>query len=310
MNSPNRRRFVRHLLIIVGAVGLVTLASGCVVPTPGPASKLPATYVAPVGLTIGPIQYGPDSVQLLDLYLPDPSQRPSPVIIYMHSGGFIGGNRSAVSQAIQREVLRGYAVASIDYHLSPAVQFPVALQDVKTAIRWAKVDGPNYALQPDEVFVAGSSAGGNLAAMAAVTAGQFEPTNLPASYAAVDSRPRGAITMSGVLDLVDTGSVGWGTGFVPAYVGSTDPNAMAQASPINYVDATSPPMYIAQGRWDALCRPDQSGRTMALRYALVGRAAVAYYDLVKNQGHNLDVDGMNITVFDFWLDAVRDGRIS
>jgi hypothetical protein len=69
-------------------------------------------------------------------------------------------------------------------------------------------------------------------------------------------------------------------------------------------------MYIAQGRWDALCRPDQSGRTMALRYALVGRAAVTYYDLVKNQGHNLDVDGMNITVFDFWLDAVRDGRIA
>ena len=260
MNSPNRRRFLRHLLIIVGAVGLVTLASGCVVPTPGPASKLPATYVAPVGLTIGPIQYGPDSVQLLDLYLPDPSQRPSPVIIYMHSGGWVGGERGVVSQAIQREVLRGYAVASIDYHISPQSVFPAALQDVKTAIRWAKVDGPNYALQPDEVFVAGSSAGGNLAAMAAVTPGQFEPTNLPASYAAVDSRPRGAITDVGRAEPLRHRSDAWlgsATSSTSTSAHSTRPPGYRRRRSTTWT-RTSPPMYIAQGRWDSLCRPDRA----------------------------------------------------
>ena len=117
--------------------------------------------------------------------------------------------------------------------------------------------------------------------------------------------------MSGVLSLNDAAvAAGMGTDFTAKYIGSLDPNAMAQASPINYVTQSAPPMYIAQGKLDGLCRPDQSGRTMALRYAQVGRAAIAYYDLVKNQGHNLDLDGMNITVFDFWLDAVRDGRMS
>jgi acetyl esterase/lipase len=311
MIPPTTKRFARRLLFTASLVALALLASGCVVPTPGPASKLPANYAAQVGLTIGPIQYGPDPVQLLDLYLPAPSQRPAPVILFLHSGGFVGGNRSAVSQAIQREVLRGYAVASVEYHLSPAVQFPVALQDVKTAIRWAKAGGSQYGLRPDEAFVAGYSAGGNLAAMAALTPGQFEPTNLPPDLAAQDSRVRGAITMSGVLSLNDTASVpGWGPAFVGQYVGSLDPTAMATASPVNYVTPSSPPMYIAQGVWDGLCRPVQSGMTMAHRYAGVGRATVAYYDAVKNQGHNLDLDGMNVTVFDFWLDAVRDGRIA
>src|SRR5689334_11087599 len=136
---------------VLGLGGLATLASGCVVPTPAPADKLPANYVAPVGFSAGPIQYGPDPVQLLDLYLPAPIQRPSPVIVYMHAGGFTHGERATVTHAILREVLRGYAVASIDYHLSPQSVFPVALQDVKTAIRWAKTGGSAYGLRPDEV---------------------------------------------------------------------------------------------------------------------------------------------------------------
>jgi acetyl esterase/lipase len=295
------------MLVALALAGLSVAAAGCVVPNPGPANKVPADYVARVGVSVANIQYGPDPLQLLNLYLPN--NRPAPVIVYMHAGGFVAGDRTAVAQGILREVARGYAVASIDYHLSPQSVFPVALQDTKTAIRWAKVHGPEYGVRADEVFAAGFSAGGNLSAMAALTAGRFEPTNLFPEERTVDSSVRGAVTLSGVLSCNDVGTIGWGQAFVPAYVGSTNPIAMAVASPVNYVTPAAPPMYIANGARDGLVRAGQNGLAMALRYGSAGRGKVAYYDVVKNQGHDLDVDGMNITVFDFWLDAVRDGRI-
>jgi len=308
MKSATPRRVRRGMLLAVVPIGFAVLASGCVVPNPGRANKLPAGFVAPVGVTVADVQYGPDPSQLLNLYLP--SARPAPVLVFAHSGGWTGGDRTVVPQAILREVQRGYAVASIDYHLSPQSVFPVALQDMKTAVRWAKVRGGQYGLRADEVFAAGASAGGNLAAMVALTPGQFEPTDLPPDLASVDSTVRGAITMSGVLNLNDVGSVGLGLQFVPSYIGSGDPNAIAQASPINYVTPSAPPMYIANGLWDGLVRPNANGLLMSLRYLQVGRVRAAYYDLVRNQGHNLDADGLNVTVFDFWLDAVRDGRIT
>jgi acetyl esterase/lipase len=310
MISPTAKRFVCRVTFVISLVALSVLATGCVVPNPGPANKVPANYVAHVNVSIPNIQYGADPSQLLNLYLPAPNQRPAPVLVYMHSGGFVAGDRTGVPEGILREVLRGYAVASIEYHLSPQSRFPVALQDAKTAVRWAKVRGGQYALRTDEVFAAGMSAGGNLAAMVALTPGQFEPTNLPADLAAVSSTVRGAITLSGVLNCNDVSRIGWGTGFIPAYVGSLDPIAMAQASPVNYVTPSAPPMYIANGYLDGLVRADANARMMALRYLQVGRARVAFYDMVDNQGHNLDVDGMNTTALDFWLDGVRDGRLA
>jgi acetyl esterase/lipase len=310
MIPPTTKRLARRVLFAASLGALAILATGCMVPNPGPANKVPANYVSHVNVTIPNLQYGADPSQLLNLYLPVPSQRPAPVLVYMHAGGFVAGDRTAVPEGILREVLRGYAVASIEYHLSPQSRFPVALQDAKTAVRWAKVWGGHYALRTDEVFAAGMSAGGNLAAMVALTPGQFEPANLPADLAAVDSSVRGAITLSGVLDCNDVSRIGWGTGFIPAYVGSLDPHAMALASPVNYVTPSAPPMYIANGYRDTLVRAGENGLTMAREYMAAGRAKVGFYDMVDNQGHNLDVDGMNTTALDFWLDAVRDGRLA
>src|SRR5689334_20154796 len=150
MNPPDRSRISHRLFLALALLALSVLAGGCVVPNPGPVNKVPANYASGVNVTVANVQYGPDSGQLLNLYLPDPGQRPAPVLVYMHSGGFVAGDRTGVPEGILREVLRGYAVASIEYHLSPQVRFPVALQDAKTAVRWVKVWGGHYALRTDE----------------------------------------------------------------------------------------------------------------------------------------------------------------
>ena len=204
-------------------------ANICVVPDPGVGDTLAADYDSGVRVSAPDVQYGPDPAQLLDLYLPEATTR-APVIVYLHSGGWVAGSRAAVTQAILRQVQRGYAVASVDYRLAPTVRFPVPLQDAKTAIRWIKAHAAQYRFRADRVFAAGSSAGGHLAAMVAVTAGEFEPANLPPDLASQSSRVIGAVSLVGLLDLnsISREAGTWGPAIVAALLAA--PNQPKQSS--------------------------------------------------------------------------------
>jgi acetyl esterase/lipase len=296
----------------------------CVVPDPAaPTDTLPEGYDAGARPTVVGIQYGPDPAQLLDLYLPAGASR-APVIVYFHPGGWVAGSRAPVTQAILREVPRGYAVASVDYRLAPAVRFPVPLQDAKTAVRWVKAHAREYHLRADRVIAAGASAGGHLAAMVAVTPGRFEPTGLPPELAVRSSRVVGAVSFVGLLDLGAASSEEgtWGPGIVAALLDCPEPtpevfvtctdDAMAAASPVTYVHPDAPPMYLGYGDLDVLVPPSANGRAMASRYAELGKAQQAPFDRVETQGHTVDVEGVNVTRLDAFVDGVaaptRTGR--
>lgn len=116
----------------------------------------------------------------LDLYLPAPSRRPFPVVVWIHGGAFMMGSRSllpgllAVARIFERLPASGIGVAAIDYRLSGEARFPAQLHDVKAAIRWLRARGAEAGVDPDRIGVWGESAGGHLAAMAAVTGGVAE----------------------------------------------------------------------------------------------------------------------------------------
>jgi pimeloyl-ACP methyl ester carboxylesterase len=82
---------------------------------------------------------------------------------------------------------------------------------------------------------------------------------------------------------------------------------MAAASPISYVTRDDPPIYLSYGMQDELVPPSTNGLVMALDYAQVGRRLDARFDVAQNQGHNVDIDGTNITMLDQFLDWNRDG---
>jgi acetyl esterase/lipase len=289
----------------------------CSVPAPGPGDTLPADYDAGVPMTVGGIQYGPDPADLLDLYLPA-TDAPAPVVVFFHSGGWVGGTRTYAPQSLLRQVARGYAVVSADYRLAPAVTFPVPLQDAKTAIRWVKAHAAEYNFRADKVFVAGASAGGHLAAMVALTPGLFEPTDLPADLAKQNSRVVGAMSEVGPLDLAALNErVGtWGPGLVAQFLGCPAPapdepapctaDQMAAASPTTYVTRSAPPMFLGYGSLDALVPPDVNAYPLARRFTALRLGRNAAVDEVPHQGHNLDVDGINVTRLEAWFDAIRD----
>src|SRR5215468_5151662 len=113
-----------------------------------------------------PIAYGPQPYEVLDLQLPDAAAQPGPwpVIIYVHSGGWIGGERAAVPDVATDQIERGYAVVSIDYQLATTgpdgqdqPSFPGAIWDVKRAIRFVKANAIPWNIDPSRVILMGAS---------------------------------------------------------------------------------------------------------------------------------------------------------
>lgn len=107
--------------------------------------------------------------QKLDLYLPD-GIGPFPLVVVIHGGGFKSGHKRAANPraVIAAGLARRYAVASINYRRSGEALFPAAVEDVISAIRFLQDTSSEYGLDPNRVAVWGASAGGNLAAMAAL----------------------------------------------------------------------------------------------------------------------------------------------
>lgn len=110
--------------------------------------------------------YGKRSLQL-DLYLP--AGRPAPAIVFVHGGGWRSGNRDEFGPIATRLAQRGYASAAISYRLSPEARYPAAVDDVKAAVRWLRANSEGYGIDPSRIALAGGSAGGQLASLAAMT---------------------------------------------------------------------------------------------------------------------------------------------
>ena len=101
---------------------------------------------------------------LLDLRVPD-GPGPHPVIVYLHSGAWIMGDRTG--GPARRQATRGYAVASIEYRLAPQHVWPAQVEDVKAAIRWLRAHAERFDLDPERVGIFGTSAGAHIGAVAA-----------------------------------------------------------------------------------------------------------------------------------------------
>ncbi len=108
---------------------------------------------------------------LLDLYLPE-RDRPVPVIVWIHGGAFVGGDKRQAWRYAPTFAQAGYAVASINYRLLPAT-YPSQIHDVKGAIRFLRAHAGQFGLDPLRLALLGTSAGGLLACQVGVSCGNL-----------------------------------------------------------------------------------------------------------------------------------------
>jgi len=96
---------------------------------------------------------------------------PFPAIVCIHGGGFRAGKRESYDKLCQTLAQHGYVAITVTYRLAPMYQFPAAVQDCKTAVRWLRANAAKYQVDPKRIGTLGGSAGGHLAQFLGVTAG-------------------------------------------------------------------------------------------------------------------------------------------
>src|SRR5262245_28724799 len=139
---------------------LVSLCRPAVLPAQQPAAPKAKGPALPAGVNVHrDLEYARagDKRLLLDLYLPEKGDRPLPLIIWVHGGGWAAGSKDQVGAV--RQLQRSYAVASVGYRLSGEAVFPAQIEDCKAAVRWLRAHAKEYGLDPEHFGAWGSSAG-------------------------------------------------------------------------------------------------------------------------------------------------------
>ena len=200
--------------------------------------------------------------QIVDIYVPQ-GRGPHPLVLYIHGGRWAVGhtrhlaafqNFPAVLASLAAE---GFTVASLEYRLSGEARFPAQLQDAKAALRFLGKHAVEYKIDPKRVGVLGASAGGQLAALTALTC---HDTGLDPA-AADDVCPTAAAIWYGAFDYagVTVSPAGKaGATLLLGCDGVCSAERIRTASPITYMDAKDPPFLLIHGDGDKLIPIQQS----------------------------------------------------
>lgn len=192
-----------------------------------------------------------EKLQTYDLYLPKKKQgRPFPVVIFIHGGGWIRGDKSngLVDYYGSKLVERGFAVASVNYRLAPKVHYPAQNEDVACAIQDIASKAKGFHIDPARIGLHGDSAGGLLAAMYTL----IHTSDMPEIKAVVEFYGTADLVMQLERDPSDS--------FAKMYLGSEDETLARQASPLYQPIGGTPPFLLFHGNKDPTVNIVQSKR--------------------------------------------------
>lgn len=110
------------------------------------------------------IAYGPDySWQLLDVYQPQQTvKKRLPVIVSVHGGGWVYGDKERYQFYCMDLAQRGFAVVNFSYRLAPEYKFPASLEDTCAVFRWVLSHAEEYGFDRERIFAVGDSAGAHI----------------------------------------------------------------------------------------------------------------------------------------------------
>ncbi|MGC9396836.1 MAG: alpha/beta hydrolase fold domain-containing protein [Anaerolineae bacterium] len=240
--------------------------------------------------------------QKLDIYWPAEGDGPFPIIVSIHGGAFMGGDKRDVQiTPVLAGLERGYAVAGVNYRMSAEAKFPALVHDVKAAIRWIRANADAYMFDPAKIAVWGGSAGGYLALMAGVTAGVPELDDLDLGNSDQSSAVQAVVAWFPPTDFLLMDAQLAESGLIPGdkedhsaadspeslLLGRkiTDvPDLVRAANPETYIRPGAPSMLIQHGLRDDTVPYQQSATFAATARAILGEDRVTL-DLFPEARH-------------------------
>lgn len=263
------------------------------------------------------VRYGPRPSQLLDVWRPrELPAAPAPVLIFVPGGAWVHGRRILQGYAMMSHLAeKGWVCLSIDYRVAPHHRWPAHIHDVKTAIAWARANVDKFGGDREFVAVAGTSAGGHLAALAGLTPNDPElQTDLPeGSDTSVDAvvpiygrycwEDRSTVERVRFVDFLERVVVGRKV--------AEEPGVYRKASPIAQVHPDAPPFLVVHGTGDSVI-PVAQARAFVERLRNVSRSAVSYVEL-PGAGHAFDMTdgartGSAATAIGLFLNQIHRNR--
>src|SRR2546425_7519765 len=193
----------------------------------------------------------------LDVYA-QRTQTSTPVVIYIHGGGWVRGTKDGSVLSALPYLAMGYSVVNVEYRLANVSLAPAAIEDCRCALRWVVAHAKEYNLDPDRLIVAGASAGGHLA----LTTGMVPASAGFDRFCLVPGEPRVAaiVNFFGITDVADLLDgpnkkpfpESWP--YTVQWLGNQPNRAdvAKAASPLTYVRAGVPPVISIHGDQDPL----------------------------------------------------------
>lgn len=230
--------------------------------------------------------------QVLDLYLPEqPSEKPLPLVIWIHGGAWMGGSQA--NPPVVYLAGKGFAVASIQHRFSSEAIWPAQAYDCKAAIRFLRDNAAKYKFDPDRFGVGGDSSGGHLAAFVG-TSGDVKELEGDLGHAGVSSRVQAVVDWFGPTDLTVMGQQAGPTSVIQHDSANSPESRLLggpiqekhdlarTANPLTYIDKTDPPFLIMHGDNDQLV---PLGQSIMLAKALIDAGVEVTIKTIPGAGH-------------------------
>nr|PZN79692.1 MAG: hypothetical protein DIU56_05270 [Pseudomonadota bacterium] len=282
MHRPTTEREARDVTAAVASRGelIARLRALGTEVTPDSIAATQALYAplhardVPEGIRIErDLRYGTADRHRLDVFVPENAGRDRPVLIFVHGGGFVMGDKSTPGSPFYDNVglwaaRHGIVGVTMTYRLAPAFRWPSGSDDVAAAVNWVRENIASYGGDAQRIFVMGQSAG-------AVHVGGFVARAHPPGSSGW--RPAGAILVSGMFD---TRTMERNV-FFEAYFG-TDPKAADEASFLEALAGSPVPLMMVTAELDGIDFLRQNVRLLEAHLRHRGR----FPRLEHLHGHN------------------------
>lgn len=227
-----------------------------------------------------------DTELKMDICRPKGVTTPRPAIIFIHGGGWSGGDRAIMALYTYHFAEKGYVTATISYRFSGKAPFPAAVSDAKCAVRFLKANAEKYGIDPDNIAASGNSAGGHLSMMMGYSSDVPELES-DCAIPSTDSSIKAVINFYGPTDLTTDFAISMGV--VKKFIGKPYEDAKEAyklASPLTHLTPDDPPTLIFQGTVDDIV-PVSQADILAAKLQELG---IPYeYDRVEGWPHTMDL---------------------
>ncbi|WP_062210802.1 alpha/beta hydrolase [Demequina oxidasica] len=293
--SASQKSWYRRKRIVIPtaflAAGLAVVAVSVVSPWPtsllirGMFDKGAADTVAemdpyvPDGVASQPdVEYATQGADTtLDVFYPDGTTSPQATVIWIHGGAWISGDKTSVNPYAQMIAAEGYTAVTVNYTVSPEAVYPVALEQLNSALGYLVDNADELNIDPNRIVIAGDSAGAQLTSQLANLATNPEfATEMGIAPQIDQSQLVGVILNCGIYDVsgvADAPGIGaWGLGLALwSYLGDRDwshTTGASQMSSVAHVTADFPATWISGGNGDPLT--DTQSKPLAEKLTFLG----------------------------------------